>query len=217
MHIIPHNLLRDEHMWVHPYCTHIPLGQEQVPQDEAHEGCCDEFVSGLGRHLSVNFGCWIVVFVWCNYLTIFVYNSIIYKDVTFVLVPWVIICVRLDPSTHVNRARVWTPESGCDSMWAHPWCTHIPLGQGQVPHDEAREGCHDEFVSGLGCRPPANYGCWIVVFVWCNYLTILYRTPLYIKDMTFVFVPWFIICMRLDPSTHVPRARVWLPKFGCDK
>jgi hypothetical protein len=30
--------------------------QEQVPQDEAHEGCCDEFVSGLGRHLPFNFG-----------------------------------------------------------------------------------------------------------------------------------------------------------------
>jgi hypothetical protein len=26
-----------------------------VPQDEAHEGCCDEFVSGLGRRLPVNF------------------------------------------------------------------------------------------------------------------------------------------------------------------
>jgi hypothetical protein len=32
-----------------------PLGQEQVPLDEAHEGCCDEFVSGLGRRLPVNF------------------------------------------------------------------------------------------------------------------------------------------------------------------
>jgi hypothetical protein len=30
--------------------------QEQVPQDEAHGGCCDEFVKGLGRRLSVNFG-----------------------------------------------------------------------------------------------------------------------------------------------------------------
>uniref|UniRef100_A0A804QCX6 HECT-type E3 ubiquitin transferase n=2 Tax=Zea mays TaxID=4577 RepID=A0A804QCX6_MAIZE len=37
--------------------------QEHVPQDEAHEGCCDEFVSGLGRRLPVNYGCWIVVFV----------------------------------------------------------------------------------------------------------------------------------------------------------
>jgi hypothetical protein len=34
--------------------------------------------------------------------------------VTFVSVPRVIICVRLDPSTYVNRARVWTPKSGCD-------------------------------------------------------------------------------------------------------
>jgi hypothetical protein len=33
----------------------FPLGQEQVPQDEAHEGCCDEFMSGLGRRLPVNF------------------------------------------------------------------------------------------------------------------------------------------------------------------
>jgi hypothetical protein len=34
-----------------------PLGQEQVPQEEAHEGCYDEFVSGLGRRLQVNYGC----------------------------------------------------------------------------------------------------------------------------------------------------------------
>jgi hypothetical protein len=34
-----------------------PLGQEQVPQDKEHEGCCDEFVRGLGRRLLVNYGC----------------------------------------------------------------------------------------------------------------------------------------------------------------
>jgi hypothetical protein len=34
-----------------------PLGQEQVPQDEEPEGCRDEFVRGLGRHLPVNYGC----------------------------------------------------------------------------------------------------------------------------------------------------------------
>jgi hypothetical protein len=49
-----------------------PLGQEQVPQDEEYEGWRDEFMRGLGRRLLVNFGCWIVIFVWCNYLTIFV-------------------------------------------------------------------------------------------------------------------------------------------------
>jgi hypothetical protein len=41
----------------------IPLGQEQVPQDEAHGGCCDVFMIGLGCRLPVNFGCWIVVFI----------------------------------------------------------------------------------------------------------------------------------------------------------
>jgi hypothetical protein len=64
------------------------------------------------------------------------------------------------------------------------------------------------FVRDLGRCLPVNYGCWIVVFVWCNYLNILYRTPLYIKDMTFS-IPWVIICVRLDPSTHLIRARVW--------
>jgi hypothetical protein len=38
-------------------------GQEQVPQNEQHEGCRDEFVKGLGRRLLVNHGCWIVIFV----------------------------------------------------------------------------------------------------------------------------------------------------------
>jgi hypothetical protein len=36
--------------------SHPLTGQEQVPQDEAHGGCCDEFVRGLGRRLPVNFG-----------------------------------------------------------------------------------------------------------------------------------------------------------------
>jgi hypothetical protein len=39
------------------------LGQEHVAHDEEHEGCCDEFMRGLGRRLLVNYGCWIVVFV----------------------------------------------------------------------------------------------------------------------------------------------------------
>jgi hypothetical protein len=33
-----------------------PTGQEQVPQDDVHGGCCDVFVRGLGRRLPVNFG-----------------------------------------------------------------------------------------------------------------------------------------------------------------
>jgi hypothetical protein len=34
-----------------------PPGQEQVPQDEEHEGGRDEFVRGLGHRLPVNYGC----------------------------------------------------------------------------------------------------------------------------------------------------------------
>ena len=34
-----------------------------------------------------------------------------------------------------------------------------PLGQGQVPLDEALEGCSDEFTSGLDRRLPVNFGC----------------------------------------------------------
>jgi hypothetical protein len=34
----------------------LHTGQEQVPQDEVHGGCCDEFVRGLGHRLPVNFG-----------------------------------------------------------------------------------------------------------------------------------------------------------------
>jgi hypothetical protein len=70
MHIIPHNLLSDERIWPHPWCTHNPPGQEQVPQNEEHEGCRDEFMKGLGHRLPINYGYRIVVFVWCNYLVI---------------------------------------------------------------------------------------------------------------------------------------------------
>jgi hypothetical protein len=40
-----------------------PTIQEQVSQDEAHGGCCDEFVRGLGHRLPVNYGSWIIVFI----------------------------------------------------------------------------------------------------------------------------------------------------------
>jgi hypothetical protein len=49
--------------------------------------------------------------------------------------------------------------------------------------------------------PSQLWGCWIIAFVWCNYLTILHKTPLYINVVIFVSVPWVIICVRLDPNT----------------
>jgi hypothetical protein len=30
---------------------------KQVPEDEEHEGCRDEFMRGLGRRLPVNYAC----------------------------------------------------------------------------------------------------------------------------------------------------------------
>jgi hypothetical protein len=40
-----------------PFLYSQPLGQEQVPQDEEHEGGHEEFMRGLGRRLPVNYGC----------------------------------------------------------------------------------------------------------------------------------------------------------------
>jgi hypothetical protein len=36
MHIIPHNLLSDEHVWAHPCCPTPPIGEDQVVQEEPH-------------------------------------------------------------------------------------------------------------------------------------------------------------------------------------
>jgi hypothetical protein len=36
--------------------------------------------------------------------------------------------------------------------------SHPPIGQEQVLQDEAHGRCCDEFVRGLGCRLPVNFG-----------------------------------------------------------
>jgi hypothetical protein len=68
--------------------SHPPTGQEQVPQDEAHGGCCDEFVRDLGRRLPVNFGVAgplspynVIIYLFCIEL------PLCSKDVTFDPVP----------------------------------------------------------------------------------------------------------------------------------
>jgi hypothetical protein len=66
--------------------SHPPTGQEQVPQDEAQGGCCDEFVRDLGRRLPVNFGLLDRCLLICNYL--FCIELLLYsKVVTFDPVP----------------------------------------------------------------------------------------------------------------------------------
>jgi hypothetical protein len=69
--------------------SHPPIGQEQVPQDEAHGGCCDVFVRGLGHRLPVNFGlldrCFLIMYL---FIYLFCIELLLYsKDVTFDPVP----------------------------------------------------------------------------------------------------------------------------------
>jgi hypothetical protein len=93
-----------------PLLSHTPTGQAQVPQDEAHGGCYDEIVRGLGRRLPVNFGFLdhspYDVIIYLFYTELLLYS----KDMTFVSVPWAIICVRLGPST---LGDYFTPGSWC--------------------------------------------------------------------------------------------------------
>jgi hypothetical protein len=65
--------------------SHTPIGQEQVPQDVALGGCCDEFVRCLGRRLPVNFGlldrCLLIMYL---FIYLFCTELLLYsKDVTF--------------------------------------------------------------------------------------------------------------------------------------
>jgi hypothetical protein len=63
---------------------------------------------------------------------------------------------------------------------------------------------------------PSQLWLWrIVVIIWCNYLAILYRTSLYNIDVTFIYVPWVIICVIHEPSTHLISTGFSL-KSGCD-
>jgi hypothetical protein len=93
--------------------SHPPTGQEQVPQDEVHGGCCDEFVSGLGRHLPVNFGlldhCILMLYL---FIYLFCTELLLYSnDVTFIFVPLFIIFVRLGPSTPGDYVRARVPKT----------------------------------------------------------------------------------------------------------
>jgi hypothetical protein len=66
-HMNPHRKWAHAHyspqlveLWTYvssPFLYSHPPGQGQVPQDEEHEGCRDEFLRGLGRRLPVNYGC----------------------------------------------------------------------------------------------------------------------------------------------------------------
>jgi hypothetical protein len=64
-----------------------------------------------------------------------------------------------------------------------------------------------------GSRPSSPSQLWVagplspynvIIYLFCIELL------LYSKDVTFDLVPWFIICVRLGPSTHGDYVRAWV-------
>jgi hypothetical protein len=108
MHIIPHNLLSDDHMWAHPCCLTphrsrtgtIGWGAWRmlrcVRERSSPSSPSQLWVAGSLSPYDV------IIYLFC---TEFLLYS---KVVTFIFVSWFIICVRLGPSTPGDyvRARV---------------------------------------------------------------------------------------------------------------
>jgi hypothetical protein len=112
MHIIPHNLLSDERMWAHPCCLTPHRSRTGTTEWGAwrmlwwvHERYRPSSPSQLwvaGSLSSYDVIIWTLLYI---------------NDVTFVSIPWVLICARLGPSTpgHYVHARVLVPpKPGCD-------------------------------------------------------------------------------------------------------
>jgi hypothetical protein len=143
-----------------------------------------------------------------NWVVIYLYLVIANKFLTNFksnaqLQPSSLVSLTLHMSSHLWRVHAhYSPQ--LIERWTYVsslLLSHTHTCQEQVPQDEARGGWCDKFVRGLGRRLPVNFGLLDRVFIWCNYLFILYRTLLYSKDVTFVSVPLLIICVRLGPST----------------
>ena len=94
--------------------SHHPTGQEQVPPDEAHGGCCDEFV----RRSSSPSQLWIagplspynviIYFVQNSYYIVKMWHSILCHDSSFVwdLVPAHLV-IMFAPGSWCPKTRVW--------------------------------------------------------------------------------------------------------------
>jgi hypothetical protein len=94
------------------YVSSLLLNSHQVKnryrQDKEHEGCYNEFVRGLDRRLLVNYGCGGSLSSYDVIIWLFCTEPLLYnKDVTLISLPRVSIFVRLAPSTHLIRVRVF--------------------------------------------------------------------------------------------------------------
>jgi hypothetical protein len=107
-----------------------------------------------------------------------------------------------------------------ERMWAHSCCLTPPHRSrtGTTGWGTWRMLCYVRESS----RPSSSSQLWVAgplspynifIYLFCTELL------LYSKDVTFDPVPWFIICVRLGPSTpgeyFVPG--FWTPKTGCDR
>jgi hypothetical protein len=114
MHIIPHNLLSDERMWAHSCCLTPPHRSRTgtagwdawrmlrwVRERSRPSSPSQLWVAGPLSPYNV------IIHLFCIELQLYS------NDVTFDLVPWFIICVRLGPSTPGDyvRVRVLVPQN----------------------------------------------------------------------------------------------------------
>jgi hypothetical protein len=115
MHIIPHNLLSYERMWAHPCCLTPPHRSRTctkgwgawrmlrcVRERSRPSSPSQLWVAGSLSSYDV------IIYLFC--IELLLYS----KYVTFISVPWIIMCVRLGPSTpgdcvrdRIPKTRVW--------------------------------------------------------------------------------------------------------------
>jgi hypothetical protein len=129
MHIIPHNLLSDKHMWAHSCFLTLPHRSRtgtagwgawrmswRVRERSRLSSPSQLWVAGSLSPYDV------IIYLFCTELLLYS------KDVTFVSVPLFIICVRLGPSTPCDyfAPGFWTPKTRVWQKWY--WKGNFPLG-----------------------------------------------------------------------------------------
>jgi hypothetical protein len=120
MHIIPHNLLSDEHMWAHPCCLTPPHNSRTgttgwgawrmlrcVRERSRTSSPSQLWVAGSLSPYDV------IIYLLCTELLLYS------KVVIFVFVPWFIIHVRLGPSTPGDYVRAWVPKTRVWQLYTH--------------------------------------------------------------------------------------------------
>jgi hypothetical protein len=167
MHIIPHNLLSDEHMWAHSCCL--------TPSHRSRTGTTGWGAWRLLRcvrersRLSSPSQLWVagsfspydvIIYLFCTELLLYS------KVVTFASVPWFIICVRLGSSTPSDYVRAQVPKT---RVWQ--WSPPNPIVP--LPSPQRRWGpispvvvwllsfaSQDLFHGARGCPSPRWDGPW---------------------------------------------------------